>query len=103
VFFAFQATAFIALQGFMPLSLHQLFGLDMVAATATVTFFLVGEHPARGVGQGVRLRLLGTGSGCERDAGHAGAVFVLVPAAMLLGILTAGVVPSDRPGTAGRA
>jgi hypothetical protein len=37
------------------------------------------------------------------DAGHAGAVFVLVPAAMLLGILTAGVVPSDRPGTAGRA
>ena len=35
LFFALQATSFIALQGFMPLSLHQLFGLDMVAATAT--------------------------------------------------------------------
>jgi MFS family permease len=43
LFFALQATSFIALQGFMPLSLHQLFGLDMVAATATVTFFMVGS------------------------------------------------------------
>ena len=43
LFFALQATAFIALQGFMPLSLHQLFGLDMVAATASVTFFMIGS------------------------------------------------------------
>jgi MFS transporter, FSR family, fosmidomycin resistance protein len=42
-FFALQATSFIALQGFMPLSLHQLFDLDMVAATATVTAFMVGS------------------------------------------------------------
>lgn len=43
LFFALQATSFIALQGFMPLSLNQLFGLDMVAATATVTFFMLGS------------------------------------------------------------
>ena len=43
LFFALQATSFIALQGFMPLSLHQLFGLDMVAATASVTFFMIGS------------------------------------------------------------
>ena len=43
LFFALQATSFIALQGFMPLSLHQLFGLDMVAATATVTAFMIGS------------------------------------------------------------
>lgn len=42
-FFALQATSFIALQGFMPLSLHQLFQLDMVAATATVTAFMLGS------------------------------------------------------------
>jgi MFS transporter, FSR family, fosmidomycin resistance protein len=42
-FFALQATSFIALQGFMPLSLHQLFELDMVAATATVTAFMIGS------------------------------------------------------------
>ena len=42
-FFALQATSFIALQGFMPLSLHQLFQLDMVAATATVTAFMIGS------------------------------------------------------------
>ena len=51
-FFALQATSFIALQGFMPLSLHQLFGLDMVAATATVTAFMIGSaagtHGRRG-------------------------------------------------------
>ena len=43
LFFALQATSFIALQGFMPLSLHQLFRLDMVAATATVTAFMIGS------------------------------------------------------------
>lgn len=43
LFFALQATALIALQGFMPLSLHQLFGLEMVAATATVTAFMTGS------------------------------------------------------------
>jgi MFS family permease len=182
VFFALQATAFIALQGFMPLSLHQLFGLDMVAATATVTFFMVGSAAGTMAGgvladrSGRHQRIIAGGmavaalilalvgsvplptpllltavalagaltgattpardmlvrsaappgasgkvfgfvySGLDLgatvtpavvggllDAGHAGAVFVLVPAAMLLGILTAGVVPSHRPGTAGRA
>jgi MFS family permease len=43
LFFVLQATSFIALQGFMPLSLHQLFGLDLVPATATVTFFMIGS------------------------------------------------------------
>ena len=42
-FFALQATSFIALQNFMPVTLHQLYGLDMVAATATVTAFMVGS------------------------------------------------------------
>ena len=42
-FFMLQATAFVALQGFMPLSLHQLFGLEMVTATATVTAFMIGS------------------------------------------------------------
>lgn len=43
LFFALQSTSFIALQGFMPVSLHQLFGLEMVAATATVTAFMIGS------------------------------------------------------------
>jgi MFS transporter, FSR family, fosmidomycin resistance protein len=42
-FFALQATSFIALQSFMPLSLHQLYGLPMVAATASVTAFMLGS------------------------------------------------------------
>lgn len=43
LFFALQAIAFIAVQGFMPLSLHQLFGLEMITATATVTAFMTGS------------------------------------------------------------
>lgn len=42
-FFALQATSFIALQSFMPLALHQLYGLEMVIATATVTAFMIGS------------------------------------------------------------
>lgn len=42
-FFALQATSLTALQNFMPVSLHHLFGLDMVAATATVTAFMIGS------------------------------------------------------------
>lgn len=42
-FFAFQAASFVALQSFMPLSLHQLYGLPMVAATATVTAYMIGS------------------------------------------------------------
>lgn len=42
-FFALQACAFIALQNFMPLALHQLWAVPMVTATATVTFFMVGS------------------------------------------------------------
>lgn len=42
-FFALQATSFVALQSFMPLSLHQLHGLPMVTATATVAAFMVGS------------------------------------------------------------
>lgn len=42
-FFVLQATSFIALQSFMPLSLHQLYGLPMVTATATVTAFMLGS------------------------------------------------------------
>lgn len=42
-FFALQATSFIALQGFMPLALTELHGIPMVAATATVTAFMIGS------------------------------------------------------------
>lgn len=50
LFFALQSTAFIALQGFMPLSLHQLFGLEMITATATVTAFMIGSAAGTMVG-----------------------------------------------------
>jgi MFS family permease len=42
-FFALQATSFVALQSFMPLSLNRLFGVPMMAATATVTAFMIGS------------------------------------------------------------
>ena len=175
LFFALQATAFIALQGFMPLSLHQLFGLDLVAATATVTFFMVGSAAgtmAGGVltdrsGSHQKIIALGLGlaaailalvgqvplpapvllaavalagalagattpsrdmlvrlaappgatgkvfgfvySGLDLgatvtpavvgsllDSGHPGAVFVLVPVVLALGILTVTTLPADR-------
>jgi MFS transporter, FSR family, fosmidomycin resistance protein len=60
LFFALQAISFIALQGFMPLSLHQLFGLEMVAATATVTAFMVGSAAGTMAG----------GVVADRDGGH---------------------------------
>lgn len=49
-FFALQATSFIALQSFMPLSLNQLYGLDMVLATASVTAFMIGSAAGTMVG-----------------------------------------------------
>lgn len=42
-FFALQATSFVALQSFMPLSLNKLYGVPMVTATATVTAFMLGS------------------------------------------------------------
>jgi FSR family fosmidomycin resistance protein-like MFS transporter len=175
LFFALQATSFVALQGFMPVSLHQLFGLDMVAATATVTSFMIGSAGGTLVGgvladrSGRHQRIIGGGlalaalilfvvgrvalpipvllaavavagalagattpsrdmlvraasppgasgkvfgfvySGLDLgatltpaviggllDAGHSGAVFVLVPVAMTLSILTATTLPLGR-------
>jgi MFS family permease len=49
-FFALQATSFVAVQSFMPLSLNQLFGVPMVAATATVTAFMIGSAVGTMVG-----------------------------------------------------
>jgi MFS family permease len=42
-FFTLQAAAFIAVQSFMPLTLHELFGTPMVIATGTVTAFMLGS------------------------------------------------------------
>jgi MFS transporter, FSR family, fosmidomycin resistance protein len=182
LFFALQASSFIALQGFMPLSLHQLFGLDMVAATASVTFFMIGSAAGTVAGgvmadrsgrhqriivgglalAAVILTLIGrvelptpallaavalagalvgattpsrdmlvratappgaTGKvfgfvysgldlgatltpalvGSLLDAGHPGAVFILVPAVMALSILTATTLPTGRRQAAGAA
>ncbi len=182
LFFALQATSFIALQGFMPLSLHQLFGLDMVAATASVTFFMIGSAAGTMAGgvmadrSGRHQRIIVGGlalaalilaligrielptpvllaavalagalagattpsrdmlvraaappgasgkvfgfvySGLDLgatltpaivgsllDAGHPGAVFVLVPAVMALSILTATTLPSGQRRAAGAA
>ena len=175
LFFALQSTSFIALQGFMPVSLHQLFGLDMVAATATVTSFMIGSAGGTLVGgvmadrSGRHQRIIGGGlalaalilfvigrvalptpvllaavavagalagattpsrdmlvraasppgasgkvfgfvySGLDLgatltpaviggllDAGHPGAVFILVPVVMTLSILTATTLPLGR-------
>ena len=179
-FFALQAASFIALQGFMPLSLHQLFGLEMAAATATVTAFMIGSAAGTMAGgvmadrSGRYQRIIVGGlalaalvlslvgrvelptpvlfaavalagalagvttpsrdmlvratappaasgkvfgfvySGLDLgatltpalvggllDAGHPGAVFVLVPVLMALSILTATTLPGGARGTAG--
>lgn len=42
-FFAFQATGVIALQGFLPLALGKLWGLELVTAATTVTAFMLGS------------------------------------------------------------
>jgi MFS transporter, FSR family, fosmidomycin resistance protein len=42
-FFTLQAAAFVAVQSFMPLTLHELFGTPMVIATGTVTAFMLGS------------------------------------------------------------
>jgi len=42
-FFFFQAAVYIAVQGFMPLTLHELHAVPMVVATVTVTAFMLGN------------------------------------------------------------
>lgn len=42
-FFALQAVGVIALQGFMPLALDKLWGLQIVPATTTITAFMAGS------------------------------------------------------------
>lgn len=76
-FFALQATSFIALQGFMPLSLHQLYGLDMVIATATVTAFMIGSAAGTMVG----------GVLADRSGRHQGIIFGGLALAALLFLL----------------
>jgi MFS family permease len=42
-YFALQASGFLAVQSFMPLALHELFGTPMVIATGTITAFMLGS------------------------------------------------------------
>lgn len=42
-FFTLQAAAFVAVQSFMPLTLHELYGTPMVIATGTITAFMLGS------------------------------------------------------------
>ena len=42
-FFTLQAAGFLAVQSFMPLALHELFGTPMVIATGTITAFMLGS------------------------------------------------------------
>jgi MFS family permease len=49
-FFALQATSFIALQNFMPVTLHQLYNLDLMTATTTVTALMIGSAGGTMVG-----------------------------------------------------
>jgi MFS family permease len=76
-FFALQATSFIALQSFMPLSLHQLYGLEMVIATATVTAFMIGSAAGTMVG----------GVLADRSGRHQGIIFGGLALAALLFLL----------------
>jgi MFS family permease len=85
-FFALQATSFIALQGFMPLSLHQLYGLEMVIATATVTAFMIGSAAGTMVG----------GVLADRSGRHQGIIFGGLALAALL-ILLVGRVELPAP------
>lgn len=49
-FFALQATSFIALQNFMPVTLHHLYNLDLMTATSTVTALMLGSAGGTVVG-----------------------------------------------------
>lgn len=49
-FFALHSTAFIAVQGFMPLSLESLYGLGLLVAGASVTAFMLGSAAGSAVG-----------------------------------------------------
>lgn len=42
-FFTLQAAAFVAVQSFMPIALHELFATPMVVATGTITAFMLGS------------------------------------------------------------
>ncbi len=42
-YFALQASGFLAVQSFMPLALHELFGTPMIIATGTITAFMLGS------------------------------------------------------------
>jgi len=42
-YFTLQAAGFLAVQSFMPLALHELFGTPMVVATGTITAFMLGS------------------------------------------------------------
>ncbi len=46
-FFTLQAASFLAVQSFMPLALHELFGTPMVIATGTITAFMSAAPWAR--------------------------------------------------------
>ena len=86
LFFVLQATAFVALQGFMPLSLNRLWGLEMVTATMTVTAFMLGSAAGTIVG----------GWLADRRSGHQQiiAIGLALAAAVILAI---GHVPMPPP------
>lgn len=76
-FFALHATSLIALQGFMPVSLHELHGVPLLTATATVTAFMIGS--ATGT-------LLG-GILADRSGRHQGIIVAGLALAALLVVL----------------
>lgn len=97
-FFTLQAAAFVAVQSFMPLTLHELFGTPMVVATGTITAFMLGSASGNLAGG-----ILADQSGRFQAIIAVGYVFsascllvvgyVAMPAAALYGVLaTAGAL-----------
>ncbi len=76
-FFALQATGVIALQGFMPLALDKLWGLELVLATSTITAFMIGSA----------LGTLGGGVLADRTGSRQGIIAIGLGLAALLVLL----------------
>ena len=91
-FFTLQAAGFLAVQSFMPLALHELFGTPMVVATGTITAFMLGSAlgtlaggamaDASGRFQAIIAAGLAMSAGCLLFVGY-----VPLPPAALFGVL----------------
>jgi MFS family permease len=77
-FFALQATGVIALQGFMPLALGKLWGLEIVPATTTITAFMAGSALGT-LGGGVLADRTGSRHGIIAAGLGLAALLVLLP------------------------